>query len=80
MLEPKLSANVMLRFSSQEIARLRAAWESSDAEAWRRLPFATWCRRTLLNLFPAKAEAPKAKPFRERYGPSRGTPKRRKVA
>jgi hypothetical protein len=92
------SSNVMLRLTHEEHARLREAWASSASDPWRRLAFATWCRRTLLNLYPAPGSLaaakkaakdrtldlfepkPKPKSFRERYGPSRGTPKRRKVA
>jgi len=68
---------IMIRPTDEAYDRLHAAWVAADP--FRRLPFSTWCCRTLVNLFSA-AKAPKPKSFRERYGPSRGTPKRRKVA
>ena len=50
MLERK--KNVMLRLTEPEERRLREAWSTSHPDAWRRVPFAEWCRRTILNLFP----------------------------
>lgn len=50
---------VMLTLSQEEYLRLFAAWESSAAEPWRRVPFATWVRRTMLNLCPLKTKPAK---------------------
>ncbi len=63
MLERK--SNVMLRFTESERDRLDAAWKTAMANAkyWERLAFATWLRRTVLNLVPEKTAnaAPKRK-------------------
>ncbi len=66
MLERK--SNVMLRFTDAERERLDVAWKSAmeNVRYYERLPFATWVRRTILNLFPAK--------------PAKATPKRRRAA
>lgn len=47
--------NVMLRFDETELARIMAAWESSQKAKthWERTPFAPWLRMVVLNLFPA---------------------------
>lgn len=46
--------NVMVRFTEPELLQVREAWSKSDAQPWRRIPFAEWCRRTLLQLCPAE--------------------------
>lgn len=53
--------NVMLRLTPEERSRLEHAYQTAHAgaDSWRRIPFATWCRRTLLNLCPAPAKTEK---------------------